>query len=155
MITCDEKTWFCEQVGEMKQTMFRIAYSILRNNHDCEDAASNAIVNAYKNLLKLKNRLVFKPWLIKILKNECFAILRQNKRVVALDQDIAAQPEGLNIDLKMAISKLTEDNRIAVILYYLEGYSIAEISSILNVPDGTLKSRLSRSRVQLKQLLEC
>lgn len=154
MIKSDDKTWFCEQVIEMKQTMFRIAYSILHNSYDCEDAASSAVVLAYKNLPKLKNRLLFKPWLIKILKNECFAILRKNKRFVSLDEDIASGSNTENINLYMAISKLTEDNRIAIILYYLEGYSIQEISSILDIPDGTTKSRLSRSRTRLKQLLE-
>lgn len=154
MIKIDDQAWFCQQVSEIKQTMFRIAYSILRNNHDCEDAASNAILNAYRNLPRLKNRAVFKPWLIKILKNECYAILRKNKRVAVLEEDFAGEQNTENINLQLAISRLTEDNRIAVILYYLEGYSIQEISSILNVPDGTTKSRLSRSRIKLKQLME-
>jgi len=154
MVTSDDQAWFCEQVGEMKQTMFRVAYSILHNNYDCEDAASTAVVNAYKNLPKLKNRCTFKPWLIKILKNECYAILRKNKRVTTLNDEVVCNQSMANIDLQIAISKLTQDNRIAVILYYLEGYSIQEISSILDVPDGTLKSRLSRSRVQLRTLME-
>jgi len=56
-------------------------------------------------------------------------------------------------DLRSAIMSLSNDYRLAIVLYYVEGYSIKEVAHILDVPSGTIKSRLSRARVQLKGLL--
>lgn len=63
--------WFAEQVQEMKSAMFYIAISILHSEWDAEDATANAILKAYENLDSLREPEKFRPWLLRILKNEC------------------------------------------------------------------------------------
>lgn len=148
--------WFCQNIENMKQTMFRGAFSILRNVSDSEDAAQNAIIKAYSNLDRLKDKKNFRAWMIRILKNECYTILRQRKPVLDLDEQVepAYEMEMPDIDLARAFDKLSPDNRIAITLYYYEGYTTAEIASVLDVPEGTIKSRLSRARKDLRGMLE-
>lgn len=148
--------WFCRNIENMKQTMFRVAFSILRNVSDCEDAAQNAIIKAYRNLDKLKDRKSFRAWMMRILKNECYNMLRQRKPVLDLDDQVEPvyEMEVPDIDLARAFDRLSPDSRVAITLYYYEGYTTAEIASILDVPEGTIKSRLSRARKDLKGILE-
>lgn len=148
--------WFCRHIRDMKQTMFRVAFSILRNISDSEDAAQNATIQAYRRLHQLNDRKYFRAWMTRILKNECYAILRKRKPLL----DIGAQPEPAyemevpDIDLAIAFDRLSPDSRIAITLYYYEGYTISEIASILDIPEGTIKSRLSRARNRLREMLE-
>lgn len=90
------------------------------------------------------------------MKNECYAILRQRKPLLDIDElsEPAYEMEVPDIDLARAFDKLSPKNRLAITLYYYEGYTTAEIASILDVPDGTIKSRLSRARGTLKEILE-
>jgi len=150
-----DKAWFCDQIIQMKQTMFHIAFLILGNETDCEDATSSALLTAYEKLSQLRNRELFRAWFIRILKNECYLALRRRKRVIRLNEEMLLEYE-MNVvdpDLRSAIMSLSNDYRLAIVLYYVEGYSIKEVAHILDVPSGTIKSRLSRARVQLKGLL--
>lgn len=151
----NDKTWFSNQIGQMKQTMFRVAFVILGNVTDCEDATSSALLTAYEKLPQLRNRELFRAWFIRILKNECYLTLRRRRRVVQLNEEthLVYEMRVADPDLRSAVMQLNRDYRLAVVLYYMEGYSIKEMMQILDVPGGTIKSRLSRARVQLKGLL--
>lgn len=149
-----EKEWFAQNVEQMKQTMFRVAYAMLRNESDCSDAASSAILKAYQNLHKLRDREKFRAWFMKILRNECLLLLRNRKVTVPLEEHLVAKEQNIaDIDLHNALFELKADYRIALTLYYLEGYTLVEIAAILQVPLGTMKSRLSRARQKLKEHL--
>ncbi len=155
MIECNDKAWFSDHIRQMKQTMFRVAFVILGNEADSEDATGNAILTAYEKLPQLRDREFFRAWFIRILKNECYRVVKRRKRAVHLDEEMLLGYEMRipDPDLHRAIMQLNGDYRIAIVLHYTEGYSVKEIARILDVPDGTVKSRLSRARVQLKSLL--
>ncbi len=139
----------------MTPTMFRVAFAILRNRTDCEDAAQNAVLKAYANLESLRERRYFKTWLIRILKNECAAYIRAQHRTENLDSQISLgyEMEVPDPDLNRAFDTLSEDERIAITLYYYEGYSSREIAKICDVSDAAIRSRLSRAREALRQAL--
>ena len=80
---------FSQEMESMSSTLFRIAFSILRNYADCEDAVQNTILKAYQNLDKLKERAYFRTWTVRILKNECFTLLKRQQTLVPL----SGQPE--------------------------------------------------------------
>lgn len=152
MHSMKDKRWFTQQVRPMLDTLYRIAYTILENDADAQDAAQNAVEQAYVSLDRLKDRAKFRPWLMRILKNECYIILRTKERVIPFDElpEESAEPFDA-LDLKTAFSKLSPESRLCIMLYYYEGYSVSEIAAFLNEPEGTVKSRLSRARKSMRQ----
>ncbi len=146
------KEWFVRSVQEMRHAMFRVAYAILGNEKDCEDAAASAILLAYRKLEQLSDRRRFNAWLMRILRNACFDILRSRRDDAELKEELAAPEPGYG-ELYQAIRRLKEEPRTCVVLYYLEGYRVAEISGIMDIPAGTVKSHLFRARAELKQAL--
>jgi RNA polymerase sigma factor, sigma-70 family len=150
-----EDTWFSREIEAMAPTMFRIAFSILRNRTDCEDASQNAVIKAYTNLDTLKERRYFRTWLIRILKNECVNYVRTQRPTSPLEAhaNIGYEMEVPDLDLNRAFDTLSPDERLAITLYYYEGYSTKEIARICEVTDGAIRSRLSRAREALKNQL--
>ena len=104
----------------------------------------------------LKENAYAKTWLIKIVMNECYAIMRKEKRIISLDdyqmEDQAAEQEDYS-ELYEAIFKLPEPVKLCVTLYYLEGYSVKEVAQILDVTESAVKNRLLKARAVLKESL--
>lgn len=150
-----EDTWFSREIEAMAPTIFRIAFAILRNRADSEDAAQNAVLKAYTNLDTLKERRYFKTWLIRILKNECVNVLHAQKPVSNLDDcaSVGYEMQVPDMDLNRAFDALSEDERLAITLFYYEGYSTKEIAKICEENDGTIRTRLSRARKMLREKL--
>lgn len=140
---------FCEAVRELTPTAYAVAWLLLRSSADCEDAMSAAVLRAYEKRAGLKNGASFRAWFLRILKNEAYNILRHRSRHVPLDA-VAEQPAAQAPDpaLAEALLKLPEQQRLAVVLQ-ARGYSLAEIARILRIPEGTVKSRLSRAKASL------
>lgn len=151
----DRNEQFCAQVSEYKFNMFRLAKSILHHDTDAEDAVSEAILKAYANLPALRKMESFKGWIMKILVNESYKISNQRKKVYYLDQiempDEVKTPD--HKELWQVVEGLEEEFRIVTILFYYEDMTIKEISKILDLPIGTVKSRLNRARGKLKEIL--
>ena len=146
--------WFAAEIEKAKPSMFRVALSILRNRTDCEDATQNAILKAYANLGKLSDRKCFRTWFTRILKNECFEILRSRKPFESIEQnDTGYEMQMPDLDLIRAFDALNPEDRLAITLFYFEGYKTAEIAKLLDVNEGTLRSRLSRARASMKKQL--
>ncbi|MBE6754485.1 MAG: sigma-70 family RNA polymerase sigma factor [Ruminococcaceae bacterium] len=149
-----------EKLGELimtsQESMYRVAKSLLRSDADCADAIQEAVVKAFASLHTLKNERYAKTWLTRILINECYAIMRQRKRLVPLE-DISEQADSAAPDyspLYRAVSELPEDMRLAVTLCYAEGYSIREIAQIEHTTESAIKNRLLRARARLREALE-
>lgn len=151
------KDTFIELIQENKISLYRLSKSILKNEADVEDAISETILKAYTNIHKLKAPESFKAWLMKILVNECYSIIKKNKRI-QLEEDFTTY-EGVNEvndgdNLMPYINKLEDTFKAVVILFYYEDLSIKSIGKILKVPEGTVKSRLKRAKLKLKNMME-
>ena len=148
---------FAQEVRSLTDTAFAVAYLILGNSADCEDAMSEAILRAYEHRDRLKKRDSFRAWFLQILRNEAYNTMRRRRRLTPVEE----LPEGPapdadsagRLDLKAALRELTEDQRTALLLQQ-EGYELNEIGAILDVPVGTVKSRISRAKRTLRTLLE-
>ena len=147
--------WFSQEIGSMSDTLFRVAFSILRNYADCEDAVQNTILKAYQNLSALKERAYFRTWTVRILKNECFALLKKQRTIIPLSDQPEAdyEMEVPDLDLNRAFDTLSPEERLTIALYYYEGYKTAEIAKLTDVSDSTVRNRLSRARAALKEKL--
>lgn len=151
------KNEFAEQVTAAEATLYHISKSILKNDCDCSDAVQEAIVTAYSKLHSLRDDRYFKTWLCRILMNECYRICRANQRVVPLEDYMEAEYPSEQRDgsgLFDAVMKLETDLRLVIVLHYIEGFQTKEIAELLKIPEGTVKSRLSRARTELKSGLE-
>ncbi|MDO5345126.1 MAG: sigma-70 family RNA polymerase sigma factor [Lachnospiraceae bacterium] len=150
-----------EQLGkliiESEDTMYHVAKTLLRNDADCSDAIQESIVRAFSSIHTLRSDAYARSWLIRILINECYSIMRKEKKLVSLEdyhqEDRGKEDENYS-DLYRAISRLPEAMRLPVVLYYIEGYSIKEVALLLEVTESAVKNRLIRARKRLKADLE-
>ena len=156
MSSHENDAWFSREIEKLGPTLFRVAFAILRNRTDCEDAAQNAVLKAYRSLDTLKQRRYFKTWLIQILKNECFDMLRRRRSTVDVNEQGELSYEMIvpDVDLNRAFDKLSPEERFTITLYYYEGYDTREIAALTEVSEGTVRSRLSRGRASLRMLLQ-
>lgn len=150
-----------EALGELiinaTDTMYRVAKTILTSDDDCHDAISETIVKAYSKIYTLRKDEFAKTWLIRILINECYGLLKRNKRIVSLEayeDSLESREKEDYRELYLAIKRLPEKLRITIVLYYLEGYSVRECATILHTSETAIKKRLLRGRNILKKYLE-
>ena len=155
MSSQEHDAWFSREIEKLGPTLFRVAFAILRNRTDCEDAAQNAVLKAYRNLGSLKQRGYFKTWLISILKNECFDMLKRRRPTLDVtEQELSYEMAVPDVDLNRAFDQLSPEERLTITLYYYEGYDTREIAQLTEVSEGTVRSRLSRGRASLRSSLQ-
>ena len=146
---------FAVQIMDMKKTLYHVACGILRSEADREDAVQECILKAWEKRDSLKSDAAFRSWVTRILINECYDICRRSGTVIVLDElpeSIAPEDSG-NRELRDLIMEMDEIYRMPIILFYIEGFSIREISRILRIPEGTVKSRLFAGRAKLRSVL--
>ena len=111
---------FADGVRELTDTAYAVAYLILGNSADCEDAMSEAILRAYQGRGKLKKRESFRAWFLQILRNEACNVLRRRRRVQPVEElperEAPAPDSAGRLDLAAALSRLTGDQRTALLL---------------------------------------
>ena len=134
-------------------SMYRVAFGILKSDEEISDAISNTIVIIFEKIHTLRNEEFFKTWLIRILINECYKIYKQNKKIIYLENcnegTLSYNDTYGDFEIRNIVNKLDKDLKEVVILYYFEDFSVKQISKILKIPEGTVKSRLSRARSKL------
>lgn len=135
---------------------------MLGNREDAEDAVQDAVLLAYKNFSQLKNSEAFKSWLFTILSNRCKRRLRfiiRNRKIM-LDSDISMLSDSDKtsefqnaIDIYNEIEKLAFDEKLIINLSIHGGYKSQEISKIVDMPEGTVRSKLHRAIHKVKNKL--
>lgn len=150
-----EQMEFCERVSQYRYQFYITAYALLQNEADAEDAVCSAILNGYEHLAQLKNPKKFKSWMLTIIKNESLKLCRKR---IALpgDENVEQllQPTYDNHnELWDIVQTLKEEYRIVIVLFYYNELSLRDISDIMGISIGTVKSRLDRGRKLLKEAL--
>jgi RNA polymerase sigma-70 factor (ECF subfamily) len=174
----DRRTGWDFEVAAMPfiDSLYNTAYRMARNSQDAEDLVQETYMKAYKYYDKFQEGTNFKAWLFKILKNTFINSYRKKQNQPAqsafsdiedafesrVDDEVLRKnltPEDellehvLDQDVQAAIDSLPEDYRIVVVLADLENFSYKEIAEILEVPLGTVMSRLYRGRRRLEQVM--
>ena len=161
---------FEERLLESSTLAVRVAYSVLRNREDAEDVAQDAFAKAYRSFKQLRERDRFRAWLVRMTWRMALDRQRSNRRRSTREEradawvPVAAgdQAADLQNDLEAreraehlwhAIDNLSEKLRIVIILAGIRGHDIKEVSALLELPEGTIKSRLFAARQQLKDAL--
>ena len=137
-------------------TVYRVAFSMLKNPHDSDDGTQEVFLKLYTARGEFQSEAHVKNWLVKVTVNTCRNVFRTPWRKV---EDIEEYAQTLAFetpeqsDLFLAVNSLDRKYRIAVHLYYFEGYSVKEIGEILGVSENTVSTRLARARGKLKAIL--
>ena len=139
-------------------SLLRMCCLYLRDAALAEDAVQDAICAAFAAREQLRDPSRFKPWMLRIVVNQCYEMCRKRKPTVDLSEvadflPAKEQDPTEQLTLWQAVLSLSEDLRAAVTLFYYEGFSIREIAAVLNISESAVKTRLSRGRERLRQLL--
>lgn len=147
-----DRTDFTSRVLACERRMYAMAYCMLHNSADCQDAVQEAIFSAWRSRERLRDASVFDAWLMQILVNVCRDILRRRKRrgEVELSESVAL-PESPDVQLYAAVRRLDERLRLPVVLRYVNGYSSQEVARILRLPYRSVLKRLRQAREALKE----
>jgi RNA polymerase sigma-70 factor, ECF subfamily len=166
---------FAELVELYKDKVFQICYRMLGNRHEAEDIAQEAFIRAYVNIETFNQKRKFSTWLFRIATNLCIDRIRKKKPDYYLDAEVAGtdgltmysqvaadvqmpEDEVENMELQETIqkeiSKLPEKYRSVIVLKYIEELPLQEISEILDMPLGTVKTRVHRGREALRKQLK-
>ena len=143
-------------IDRYSDMLYKICFLILKNEHDTRDVLQETFLTYYTKNRGFESEEHKKAWLIKVSQNKCKEFLRFHKRHAALPLDDMEETlvitDGLNGSDRELLSMIWNLNyklKSVVILHYIEGYSINEISSILNMSPAAVKKRLQRAREQL------
>ncbi|MBY0149325.1 RNA polymerase sigma factor SigW [Neobacillus niacini] len=165
---------FADIVEIYSNSIYQLGYRMLGNRHEAEDIAQEAFIRAYVNIKSFNQDLKFSTWLFRIATNLCIDRIRKKKPDYYLDAEVsgtdgltmysqlssnAPLPETelesleLQESVQKEILKLPEKYRSVIVLKYIEELSLNEISEILDLPLGTVKTRIHRGREALRQQL--
>ena len=162
-----DKDAFGLLVHKYQEMVFAYAFQKVRNETDAQDVMQEVFLRAYRNLYALRHPHRFRSWLYTIMSNECNRWLaraaKTREREVALvdaaEDDLRVDPahtaptDGWRVDLERAIAALSDENRIAVSMFYMGDCSLKEISEFLGVSVNAVKGKLHRARQQLGSAL--
>ena len=148
-----EKSFFTEQITLYQESMYRVAYSLLRNNEDVKDAIQETVLKAWTHQNRLRNTHAFRPWIVRILVNECHNIFRKRKNLVPLEEYQEPAQNIPDLSLHLLLMNLSPDDRLLLTLHYAERMREKEIAQILHLPPSTVRGRLARARMALRKEL--
>ena len=142
-------------IVENKESLYKFAYSYVKNEDDALDIVHDAICKSLTNINTLKNLDSIKPWIYQIISNCVIDNMRKNKKYVAITEDLQDEyaigyDTYEDIDLQGALERLPEKYRVVIILRYFEDMKIADIAHVLNEKENTVKTRLYNGLSKLK-----
>ena len=166
---------FNELVRLFEGRVYNLCYRMLGDPDSAADAAQDAFLSAFRNLRSFRGGS-FRSWMLRIATNTCYDVLRVRKRRPSVSLDIEADDESASSPLQIAdtaespddfaqrrelaaaiqdgLAALPDEQRIVLILSDIQGLAYEEIAQITNSNLGTVKSRLSRGRARLREVLK-
>ena len=158
------KEAFGQIYDSISTDLYKLALFNLGNTYDAEDVVSETFVEAYKSIKSLRDLNSFKPWIMRILYIRCkrkvgeYIKDRANSDIEEFtdlcDENFNMEKEVSEKSAVMsALDKVSFEERQIVLLYVIQGYTTKEISKILNMPHGTISSKLHRTYAKLRKIL--
>jgi RNA polymerase sigma-70 factor, ECF subfamily len=157
---------FEARLADSSTLAFRVAYSIVRQKQDAEDVAQDAFARAYRRFDQLRDRERFRAWLVRMTWRLAIDFKRAQKRRASREDSAArlvpsatrGEPDAIERDrsarLWQAIDALPDRLRIVVVLGAIEGHTVHDVATLLDAPEGTIKSRLFEARERLREMLQ-
>lgn len=158
-IAATEEEAFYEQVAVQKRKLYSIAYSYLRNEADSLEVLQEATCRAWIKRKSLKDANRFAPWLTRILINCCNDELKRRKRSAATEavrseEGIMEMKSDRRLDMEQALDGVKPKYRQVLVLKYYKDMTLTEIAEVLDKPEGTVKTWLSKGLKQLRDKMK-
>lgn len=138
-------------------TIYRVAYSWTKNPDDANDVTQDVLIQLYKTTKEFESDSHLKNWLIRVTVNQCKMLFRSPWNKMEDIREYANTlgfEEESHLDLFQAVMNLDKKYRVPILLFYYEGYSTAEIASILRISEKAVSTRLFRAKAKLKDYLK-
>lgn len=153
-----EKDAYRHLVERYQKQAVAHAVSILGNREDALDAAQEAFIDAFRALKQFDRARRFYPWFYVLLRNRCYKITARRREIENIEEtEIIAPRRGLPVEERLALEKallaLSKEDREIITLKYLDGLAYEELAARLQIPQGTVMSRLFYARKQLQARL--
>jgi RNA polymerase sigma-70 factor (ECF subfamily) len=154
---------FSDLMRRHEDRVFGLAFRITGNRPDALDATQDAFISAFRRAKSFRFDSAFTTWMHRVTLNACYDLMRKRGRATPEEQPEPSGGSGatqvddavaLRLDVSRALAALPEDYREAVVMHDLGGLPYEEIATATGVAIGTVKSRISRGRRRLAQLLE-
>ncbi|NBW36829.1 MAG: sigma-70 family RNA polymerase sigma factor [Cytophagia bacterium] len=156
-----EQHLYAQLVNKHKRYAYSLALRVLEDKSDAEEVAQDAFVKAFKYLAGFNRDAKFSTWLYRIVFNTAISYKRKQKAKMQSIENvhIGYQQDALEKSdkkrfIEEAIAKLSEADRVAITLFYLQEFSLEEIADITNTPANTVKVRIHRARQRLAEELK-
>lgn len=155
-----DKAFFTQKIQECENKIYRLALGILRNEADAADAMQDAILKAWVNFDSLRDRKSFEVWMLTIVHNCAVEVLKKRHEWSDIDEcyELAADEDLLDRESKMtlwqAVENLERPYRTVVVLFYYDGCSVKEISSVTGSSAAAVRQQLTRARKMLASMLD-
>lgn len=152
-----DKSAYAKLAKHYSGRIFAICLGILDNTHDAEDIAQQALLKALTNIRQLRGDEQFGAWIARIAKNLCidFTRKRKHKRFFHIKGEAVSRNSSKEYpELQAALAKLSEEHRLALMLFYFDGRSTKNMAETLEISEALAQTRISRARKQLRKLLE-
>ena len=150
-----DKEAFVQLMEESKLSLLAAARAILKDEEDVADAMQETVLTAFQKLCTLREEKYFKTWLIRILINHCYTILRRRK-TVPLSDFLPEESKENNwddiLDVRTALEETSAGDRLVLTLFYVEDMSQREIGRVLGISENAVKQRLARGRRHFKSI---
>ncbi|NYI82037.1 RNA polymerase sigma-70 factor (ECF subfamily) [Saccharopolyspora hordei] len=155
---------FSELFRRHRDRLWAVALRTMRDPEDAADALQDAMISAFRNASSFRAESQVTTWLHRIVVNACLDRIRrkQARPTVPLPEAGPAEPavprdaiaeQDTKMAVQDALAELPEDQRTAIVLVDVEGYSVAEAAAVFGIAEGTVKSRCARGRAKLAKLL--
>ncbi|MEG0133349.1 MAG: sigma-70 family RNA polymerase sigma factor [Clostridium sp.] len=151
---------FAELYKIHKVYLYKIAYSYVKDEHKALDILQDCAYKGFLNVHKLRDPNIFKTWITRILINIAIDFVKNDNKVIYLDNDNLGVYNEKNVDIEekldlyKAINSLRENYKTVIILKYFNNMSIDEIKVVMDIPANTVKSHLRRAKETLNQILK-
>lgn len=147
---------FSELYARIHVELYKFALYTLKHPQDAEDAVSEAVIAAYRNIGNLKKEEAFRSWIFRILSNECKKKFREAPQTELLDDQAAAsETDYAQVqDVKTAFGMLKEEERMIVAFSVFGGYQSEEIGSMMEQNPATVRSKKNRALEKMRRFLE-
>lgn len=153
MRKCD-RTEFERAYEEYSNQLYRVALVYTQDTYAAQDIVQEVFLRYLKKSRIFNDREHEQAWLLRVTINQCHDHYRKNRRLTVLTEEPQSTlPTELSA-LSYALSQLPEKYRTAILLHYLEGYSIKEIAAMLHCSQSAIKMRIARGKAQLRRLRE-
>lgn len=163
-ILAGEKQLYAGLVNKYKSYVLAIAFKIIENKPEAEEAAQDAFIKAFQYLKGFNRQAKFSTWLYRIVFNTAISYKRKNKQAfqdienIPLEYheraDTPSEKEDQHVFLTQAMNKLNEADRLAIQLYYMKEFSLEEVAEMMGQNINTIKVRVHRARQRLADELK-